>query len=67
MTTNKEARYRIEALMKKAQELEEKGYEKTDGYVIKILKTYHNQWFVTSHATQRQDLITVLDRVYKDE
>ncbi len=67
MTTNKEARYRIEALMKKAQELEEKGYQKADGYVIKILKTYHNQWFVTSHATQRQDLITVLDRVWKDD
>ncbi len=67
MTTNKAALYRIEALMKKAKGLAEKGYEKTDGYVIKCLKTYHNQWFVTSHATQRQDLITVLDRVWKDD
>ena len=67
MTTNKVARYRIEAMIKKAKELEEKGYGKTDVHVIRMLKSYHNQWFVTSHATQRQDLITVLDRVWKDD
>jgi len=65
MTTNKDAKYRIEALTKKAEELEGNGHDKEKA--LKMLKTYHNQWFVTSHATQRQDLQTVLDRVWKDE
>ena len=65
MTTNKEAKYRIQALVQKAQELEEKGHDREK--CLRLLKTYHNQWFVTSHATQRQDLITVLDRVWKDD
>jgi hypothetical protein len=65
MTTNRDSRARIFRLGEKAKELEANGHDKEQA--LRFLKTYHNQWFVTSHATQRQDLITVLDRVYKDD
>jgi len=65
MTTNREAKGRIYTLEKKAKELEENGHDKEQ--CLRMLKAYHNQWFTVSHATQRQDLQTVLDRTYPDD
>ena len=65
MTTNREAKARIYTLEKKAKELENNGHDKEQCY--RMLKVYHNQWFTVSHATQRQDLQTVLDRTYPDD
>jgi len=65
MTTNREAIGRIHTLEKKAKEIEKGGNSKEQCY--RMLKTYYHQWFVQSHATERQDIQIVLDRTYPDD
>ena len=65
--TNKqqEMQARRHALLRKAKEIERKGFSKVQCY--NQLRQLHNQWFTTGYHAQRQDLVDVTDKVYPDE
>ncbi len=62
MTTSDEAIKRVYTLIKKCQELKENGHDEI--MVRKLLRKYHNQWYVTSRVTQNDDIQKVLDREF---
>ncbi len=62
MTTSDEAIKRVYTLIKKCQELKENGHDEIT--VRKLLKKYHNQWYVTSRVTQNDDIQKVVDREF---
>jgi len=62
MTTSDEAIKRVYTLIKKCKELKENGHDEI--MVRKLLKKYHNQWYVTSRVTQNDDIQKVLDREF---
>lgn len=62
MTTNTAALGRVTSLIKKGEELIQKGHEEV--YIRSELKRYHNKWFVTSHSTQKDDIEKVCSRIF---
>jgi hypothetical protein len=62
MTTNEAALARVQALIKKGEELVQKNHEEM--YIRQELKRYHNKWFVTSHSTQKDDIEKVCSRIF---
>ncbi len=62
MTTNEAALARVQALIKKGEELVQSN--PSEVYVRQELKRYHNKWFVTSHSTQKDDIEKVCSRLF---
>ena len=66
MTNNKESLRRQKLLLLETQECEKNGLSKS-GTKEHLVKMYHQYFEGISYSTQRQDIITVLDKVYKDD